>query len=107
MLTFDTELGNTLSVQKGGSWIDKMSMELKEASMKHQHHQKTKDGFKRLPEVFTFEDVSRCFDLKGNSTTRMKVKRLVQDGLVRRTDDVIVDGHARASYVKTGIIMIG
>ena len=80
---------------------------LKEASMKHQHHQKTKDGFKRLPEVFTFEDVSRCFDLKGNSTVRMKVKRLVQDGLVRRSDDVIVDGHARATYVKTGSIMIG
>ena len=29
MLTFDTELDNTLTVQKGGSWIDKMSMELK------------------------------------------------------------------------------
>ena len=29
MLTFDTELDNTLSVQKGGSWIDKFSMELK------------------------------------------------------------------------------
>ena len=29
MLTFDTELDNTITVQKGGSWIDKMSMELK------------------------------------------------------------------------------
>ena len=29
MLTFDTELDNTICVQKGGSWIDKMSMELK------------------------------------------------------------------------------
>ena len=29
MLTFDTELDNTVSVQKGGSWIDKFSMELK------------------------------------------------------------------------------
>ncbi|WP_254795209.1 BT4734/BF3469 family protein [Xylanibacter ruminicola] len=29
MLTFDTELDNTLSIQKGGSWIDKMSLELK------------------------------------------------------------------------------
>ena len=29
MLTFDTELGNTLSVQKGGSWIDKQNLELK------------------------------------------------------------------------------
>ena len=29
MLTFDTELDNTVSVQKGGSWIDKMSLELK------------------------------------------------------------------------------
>ena len=29
MLTFDTELDNTLSVQRGGAWIDKMSLELK------------------------------------------------------------------------------
>ena len=29
MLTFDTELDNTLSVQKSGGWIDKMAMELK------------------------------------------------------------------------------
>ncbi len=29
MLTFDTELDNTLSVQKGGAWIDKQSLELK------------------------------------------------------------------------------
>ncbi len=29
MLTFDTELDNTVTMQKGGSWIDKFSMELK------------------------------------------------------------------------------
>ena len=29
MLTFDTELDNTLRVQKGGSWMDKESLELK------------------------------------------------------------------------------
>ena len=29
MLTFDTELDNTMTVQKGGSWIDKQSLELK------------------------------------------------------------------------------
>ena len=29
MLTFDTELDNTLNIQKGGSWIDKQSLELK------------------------------------------------------------------------------
>ena len=29
MLTFDTELDNTVMVQKGGSWIDKQSLELK------------------------------------------------------------------------------
>ena len=29
MLTFDTELDNTLSIQKGGSWIDKQTLELK------------------------------------------------------------------------------
>ena len=29
MLTFDTELDNTITVQRGGSWIDKMSLELK------------------------------------------------------------------------------
>ena len=29
MLTFDTELDNTVTVQKGGRWIDKQSLELK------------------------------------------------------------------------------
>ncbi len=29
MLTFDTELDNSLTVQKGGSWIDKQSLQLK------------------------------------------------------------------------------
>ena len=29
MFTFDTELDNTLAIQKGGSWIDKQSLELK------------------------------------------------------------------------------
>ena len=29
MFTFDTELDNTVTVQKGGSWIDKQSLELK------------------------------------------------------------------------------
>jgi hypothetical protein len=29
MITFDTELDNTLNIQKGGSWIDKLSLELK------------------------------------------------------------------------------
>ena len=29
MITFDSELDNTISMQKGGSWIDKTSMELK------------------------------------------------------------------------------
>jgi hypothetical protein len=29
MLTFDTELDNTMTVQKGGAWIDKVSLELK------------------------------------------------------------------------------
>ncbi len=29
MLTFDTELDNTITVQKGGTWIDKQSLQLK------------------------------------------------------------------------------
>ena len=29
MLTFDTELDNTVTIQKGGSWIDKLALELK------------------------------------------------------------------------------
>ena len=106
MLTFDTELDNTLSVQKGGSWIDKMSMELKEASMKHQHHQKTKDGFKRLPEEFTYQDVMRCFDLKLINAARMRINRLIKDGLVKKADDVNVNGHSCAAFVKTDKIMI-
>ena len=79
---------------------------LKEASMKHQHHQKTKDGFKRLPEEFTYQDVMRCFDLKLINAARMRINRLIKDGLVKKADDVNVNGHSCASFVKTDKIMI-
>ena len=47
MLTFDTELDNTVSVQKGGSWIDKQSLELKAF-----HNEEDGQAYSNIDSVF-------------------------------------------------------
>ena len=47
MLTFDTELDNTVTVQKGGSWIDKFSMELKAF-----HNEEDGQAYSNIDSVF-------------------------------------------------------
>ena len=41
-----------------------------------QIQQKTLEGFARLPEEFTNEDVMRCFNLSSEGAARMKINRL-------------------------------
>ena len=57
---------------------------LKDASVNVQRRQKTYDGFARLPEEFTIQDVVRCFNLGSASSARGKIMRLTRDHLVGR-----------------------
>ena len=64
------------------------------------HQQKSVDGYNRLPDVFTKEDVIRCFDYQNEGAAKIKLKRLLDDGMVEKCDKFIEDGHVRKRYRK-------
>jgi len=51
------------------------------------HHQKSIDGFNRLPEVFTTEDVVKCFGYKDKNGVYMKISRLEKDAAIMRINE--------------------
>ena len=67
---------------------------------------KTIEAFNRLPEVFTIDDVMRCFGLAQNNSARARVFRLLKDGLVEKADEFVENGTTKAKYKKTGAVMI-
>ena len=67
---------------------------------------KTIEAFNRLPEVFTIDDVMRCFGLAQNNSARARVFRLLKDGLVEKVDEFVENGTTKAKYKKTGAVMI-
>ena len=79
---------------------------LKDASVNVQRRQKTYEGFERLPEEFTVEDVIRCFNLSSEGAARMKIKRLQSDHLIEKLGDGRQTGASKSSYRKTGILML-
>ena len=79
---------------------------LKDASVNVQRKQKTFEGFARLPDEFTNEDVMRCFNLSSEGAARMKIKRLLDDHLIEKLGDGRQTGASKSSYRKTGNIML-
>ena len=79
---------------------------LKDASVNVQRKQKTFEGFARLPEEFTKDDVMRCFNLSSEGAARMKIKRLLSDHLIEKLGDGRQAGASKSSYRKTGNIML-
>ena len=78
---------------------------LKDASVNVQRKQKTYEGFNRLPEEFTTEDVMRCFQLRSMSAAYMRISRLAKDNLIEKKEDFVEGGSAKVRYRKTGTIM--
>ena len=78
--------------------------QLKERVSSVTHRQKTVEGFNRLPEVFTMEDVVRVFGGKVESAN-MKVNRLMKDGLVEKVGSFTENGKAKAKYRKSGNVI--
>ena len=77
-----------------------------EANVNFRRHQKTFEGFERLPEEFTAEDVQRCFRLSNYQSARSRVKRLLADHLIEKIKE-IKDGQVyKAIYRKTGTQML-
>ena len=79
---------------------------LRDASVNVRRQQKTIEGFNRLPEEFTTEDVMRCFGLASDSSARTRVSRLLADRLAVKTGDYTENGTTKSKFRKTGAIML-
>ncbi|MCR4916445.1 MAG: hypothetical protein K6A96_11885 [Prevotella sp.] len=78
----------------------------KEASVNVQRRQKTYEGFSRLPEEFTNEDVMRCFNLNSEGAARMRASRLLNDHLIEKVSDGRGNEKGLTIYRKTGASML-
>jgi hypothetical protein len=76
------------------------------ASVNVQRKKKTYEGFNRLPEEFTVEDVMRCFKLNSEGGARMKITRLIKDNLVAKMGDGRETGAVGSTFRKTGTLML-
>ena len=60
------------------------------------HYQKSVSGFTQLPEVFTKEDVIRCFGYTNDESARKKIYRMTQNHQI----ELIADGEHQGMYRK-------
>ncbi len=79
---------------------------LKDAVANVQRRQKTIEGFIRLPEEYTIDDVMRCFSLVSVSAARSRAYRLMKDGLAEKSGEYVENGTTKAKYKKTGKVAI-
>ena len=79
---------------------------LKDASVNVQRRKKTYEGFERLPDEFTIEDVVKSFKLNNNNAARARVLRLQKDRLVEKAGEFVDNGTTKAKYKKTGVQML-
>ncbi len=79
---------------------------LKDASVNVQRRKKTYEGFDRLPDEFTIEDVVKSFKLNNNNAARARVLRLQKDRLVEKAGEFVDNGTTKAKYKKTGVQML-
>jgi len=79
---------------------------LREASYNVQRRQKTFEGFERLPEEFTVNDVEKCFSLNNVSAAKARIRSLLQDHLIIKVGEFSENGTHKAKYSKSGKMML-
>ena len=78
---------------------------LRDASVNVQRRPKTLEAFSRLPELFTTEDVVRCFQLQNMSAVYVRISRLQKDHLIEKAEDFVENGTTKSRYRKTGFMI--
>ena len=82
-------------------YFDDMNNDAQISGVRHQ--KKSVEGYNRLPEVFTQEDVKRCFGYKDlGSAVYMKIKRLMDDHVAEK----ITSGEDSGKYRKKNRMII-
>ena len=77
----------------------------REAAVNTRRNQKTYDGFQRLPELFTREDVIRCFNLHTDSAAWTKISRFLKDHLIEKDETYSEEGSNAVRYKKIGVMV--
>ena len=78
---------------------------LRDASVNVQRRPKTLEAFERLPELFTTEDVVRCFQLQNMAAAYVRISRLQKDHLIEKAEDFVENGTTKSRYRKTGFMI--
>ncbi len=86
------------------NYFDDMNNDVQITGKRHQ--QKSVDGYNRLPDVFTKEDVDRCFGYKNEDSGYMKIKRLQESGMVEFLEEVMQNGRMRRRYRKVNKMVV-
>ena len=66
-------------------YFDDMNSDVQISGIRHQ--KKSVEGYNRLPEVFTIDDVKICFGYDNYNTAKSKIRRLLEAGEVERSSD--------------------
>ena len=64
------------------------------------HYQKSVEGYNRLPEYFSKEDIMRCFGYSSDSSAKSKIKRLIDSKLIEKCGEVEENGDNLTKYRK-------
>ena len=86
------------------NYFDDMNNDVQISGKRHQ--QKSVDGYNRLPDEFTKEDVDRCFGYKNEDSGYMKIKRLQESGMVALFEEIMQNGRMRRRYRKVNKMVI-
>jgi hypothetical protein len=62
----------------------------------HRHQTHTKEAYRKLPQIFDSEDVIRCYEYSGIKSACSRLKRLQDDGLIKK----IRTGEDKGKYQK-------
>ena len=85
-------------------YFDDMNNDVQITGKRHQ--QRSVDGYNKLPDVFTKEDVDRCFGYKNEDSGYMKIKRLQESGMVALFEEIMQNGRMHRRYRKVNKMVI-
>jgi hypothetical protein len=75
-------------------YFDDMNNDVQFSGKRHQ--KKSMEGFNRLPEIFTKEDVNQVFQYNNSKSVFKKIERLINEGLIVK----ITEGESCGKFKK-------
>ena len=79
-------------------YFDDMNNDVQITGKRHQ--QKSINGYNQLPDVFTKEDVEKCFGYSNDNSVKGKIKRLIDSNLAVKMEESRENGHTSIKYKK-------